>query len=74
MEGMTSHLAQALIASVLFSLLGIAVFAIAFLIMSKAAPFSIRKELEDDQNTALGIVMGSIIIGLAMIISAAVHG
>jgi uncharacterized membrane protein YjfL (UPF0719 family) len=74
MESMSLHLEQAMVASVLFTVLGLIVFAIAFWIMAKAAPFSIRKELEQDQNTALGIVMGAVIIGLAMIISAAIHG
>ena len=37
-------------------------------------PFSIRKEIEDDQNTALGIVIGSMLIGIAIIIAAAIQG
>jgi len=40
----------------------------------KVSPFSIRKELEDDQNIALGIVIASVIIGIALIVSAAIHG
>ena len=48
--------------------------AIAFVILQKVLPFSIRKEIEEDQNTALGIVLGSIVIGIAMIVSAAIHG
>ena len=35
---------------------------------------SIRKEIEEDQNMALGIIIASIIIGIALIVSAAVHG
>ena len=37
-------------------------------------PFSIRKEIEEDQNVALGIVIGSVIIGLALIIAHAIGG
>jgi uncharacterized membrane protein YjfL (UPF0719 family) len=37
-------------------------------------PFSMRKEIEEDHNMALGIIIASIIIGIAMIVSAAVHG
>ncbi len=40
--------------------------------MTKVAPFSVRKEIEEAQNTALGILMGSVIIGLAIIIAAAI--
>ena len=38
-----------------------------------AAPFSVRKEIEDDQNVALAIVIASVILGSALIIAAAVH-
>ncbi|MEM1417901.1 MAG: DUF350 domain-containing protein [Myxococcota bacterium] len=67
---LVNGLAQALV----FSLIGILMFAVAFWVMGKAAPFSLKKEIEDDQNTALGIVIGSVIIGLALIVSAAMHG
>ena len=40
----------------------------------KVAPFSIRKEIEEDQNTSLGIIIGAVILGISMIISAAVQG
>ena len=63
-----------LVATVVFVVLGLLVFGVAFLIISKAAPFSIRKELEEDQNVALAIVIGSVILGTALIIAAAIHG
>jgi uncharacterized membrane protein YjfL (UPF0719 family) len=47
---------------------------VAFFVMTKLAPFSVRKEIEEDQNTALAIVMGAVILGLALIIAAAIHG
>ncbi|HEY6660189.1 MAG TPA: DUF350 domain-containing protein [Pyrinomonadaceae bacterium] len=62
------------ITTVVFVVFGLIVFALAFLIIAKAAPFSVRKEIEDDQNIALAIVIGAVIIGSAMIIAAAVHG
>ncbi len=65
---------NAIVESVVFSAIGMMFFGIAFFIINKVAPFSIRKEIEDDQNTALGIVIGSVIIGVAMIVSAAMHG
>ena len=59
--------------TVIFVLLGLIVFAIAFGIVVIVAPFSVKKEIEDDQNTSLAIIIGSVIIGVAMIISAAIH-
>jgi putative membrane protein len=63
-----------LLTTIIFVVLGLVVFGIAFLIVTLVTPFSIRKEIEDDQNTALGIVIGSMIIGIAIIIAAAING
>jgi putative membrane protein len=60
--------------TVIFVAIGLIVFAIAFLIVVLVAPFSVKKEIEDDQNTSLAIIIGAVIIGVAMIISAAIHG
>jgi len=68
------HTSVALVQAILFSLVGIAVFALAFFVLTKLTPFSIRKEIEDDQNTALGIIIGSMLIGLSIIIAASIHG
>ena len=65
---------HALVSALLYSLIGIALFGLAFLIIVKVAPFSLRKEIEEDQNTALGIIIGSVFIGIALIISSAVQG
>ena len=54
------------------SLMGIIIFSIAFALMVKISPFSVKKEIEEDQNTSLGIIYGSVFIALAIIISAAV--
>jgi uncharacterized membrane protein YjfL (UPF0719 family) len=57
-----------------YTVFGIIVFGIAYWVMVKVSPFSVRKEIEGDQNTALAILMASVILGLAIIIAAAVHG
>ena len=60
--------------TVIFVAIGLIVFAIAFLIVVLVAPFSVKKEIEEDQNTSLAIIIGALIIGVAMIISAAIQG
>jgi hypothetical protein len=60
--------------SLVFSLLGLLLFAIAIWIIVRVCPFSVRKEIEEDQNSSLAIIIGSIIIGIALIVSAAIHG
>jgi putative membrane protein len=67
-------LEHSLIMTLIFTLIGLAVFAMAFLMIKAVTPFSIRKEIEEDQNTSLAILIGSVILGIAMIISAAIHG
>lgn len=68
------NLAEAAVSSAVFAAIGLVVFAIAWWIMIKIAPFSIKKEIEEDQNTALGVIMAGVIIGISLIIAAAVHG
>jgi uncharacterized membrane protein YjfL (UPF0719 family) len=69
-----SQLAEVLVTTLIFVIIGLVFFAVAFFILEKVTPFSIRKEIEDDQNTALGIVIGSMLIGIAIIIAAAIQG
>lgn len=65
---------KTLVSALAFSALGLVLFAIAFLIIVKVSPFSLRKEIEEDQNTALAIIIASVIIGISLIVSAAIHG
>ncbi|MFN2455867.1 MAG: DUF350 domain-containing protein [Pyrinomonadaceae bacterium] len=68
------QVANLVIETIIFSVIGIALFAFAFWVIVKVSPFSTRKEIEEDQNTALAIVIGAVIIGIALIVAAAVHG
>lgn len=60
--------------TLIFVFIGLVVFAIAFLVVVLVSPFSVKKEIEEDQNTALAIIIGAMIIGVALIISAAIQG
>ena len=63
-----------MLTTIIFVAIGLIVFAIAFLVVVYVSPFSVKKEIEEDQNTSLGIIIGAIIIGIAIIIAAAIHG
>ena len=67
-------LPQALLSVAAFTVIGLVLFGLAFFLMGKVTPFSLRKEIEEDQNIALAIVIASVIIGIAMIIVAAITG
>jgi uncharacterized membrane protein YjfL (UPF0719 family) len=66
------QLLEVLVTTLIFVFIGLVFFAVAYAVLSRM--FSIHKEIEEDQNTALGIVIGSIMIGIAIIIAAAIHG
>jgi uncharacterized membrane protein YjfL (UPF0719 family) len=69
-----ADMGDSVISTAVFAGLGLAVFAIAFWLMTKIAPFSVKKEIEEDQNTALAIIMAGVLIGISIIIAATVHG
>ena len=70
----TTHLLQSIGNVAIYTVIGLILFGLAFFIMGKATPFSLRKEIEEDQNIALGIVIGSIMLSIAIIIAAAISG
>ncbi len=69
-----NQLPELVVSSLIFSGIGIVLFALAYIVIVKASPFSIRKEIEEDQNVALAIVIASVILGIALIVSAAIQG
>lgn len=58
--------------TVIYSLVGIIMMGIGFVLINFFTPFSVKKEIEDDQNISLGIIIGSIIIGISVIIAATI--
>lgn len=68
----TDPLSQ-LLWTLIYVALGILLFGASFWVLGKMVPFSIRKEIEEDQNTALGIIIGAIILGIAIIVAAGIH-
>ena len=63
-----------ILSTVIYAVLGLALFAGALFVMDKVTTFSLRKEIEEDQNISLAILMGSIFIAIAIIIQAAIRG
>ena len=68
------QLLNLVIQTLIFAVIGVIIFALAFWIIVKATPFSVRKEIEEDQNVAIAIVIGAIIIGIALVVAAAIQG
>lgn len=62
------------ISAVAFAAIGLAVFGGALWLFVRLAPFSVRKEIEEDHNVALAIIMAAMLIGISTIIAAAIQG
>ena len=67
-------LGQHLIAAIVFSVVGVIVFFASLLLMEKLTPFSIIKEIGEEHNMAVAIIVGAIVLGIAIIIAASVLG
>ncbi len=68
------NIGQLVINSLVFSAVGIAVLFVAYFIVEKITPENTWKKITQENNTAVAIVFAALIIGISMIISAAIHG
>lgn len=63
-----------LVNAVVYALLGILIFVSSFAILDKLTPYALWKEIVEDHNTALAILIGAMSLGTCIIIAAAIHG
>lgn len=62
-----------LLNALLYSVLGILIFATSFIVLDKISPYTLWKEIVEEKNVALAILLGAMSIGICMIIASAVH-
>jgi uncharacterized membrane protein YjfL (UPF0719 family) len=60
-------------AALVFALIGIVVFVGAFVVIDKMTPYDLWKEIVEEKNLALAVLVGAMSIGICIIIAAAVH-
>ena len=60
-------------AAIVFALIGIVVFVGAFVLIDKMTPYDLWKEIVEEKNLALAVLVGAMSIGICIIIAAAVH-
>ena len=58
----------------IFSLLGVTIFWVSFIVIDKITPYDLWKEIVKERNQALATVVAAMCIGIAIIVAAAVHG
>ena len=61
------------VSTIVYTGLGLALFIVSWLIIELLTPFSLRKEIEEDQNLALAVLIGAIFIALAILISSVIR-
>lgn len=59
--------------AVVYAAIGIVIFALAFLVIDKVTPYNLWKEIVQEHNTALAILLGAMSLGICVIIASAVH-
>ena len=62
-----------LASATVFSFLGILVFIVTFVIVDMVTPYQLWKEIVEDKNTALAILIGALSLGICIIIASAIH-
>jgi putative membrane protein len=62
-----------LLGSLVYSLIGVAIFWICFMIIDKLTPYQLWDQIIGKQNTALAIVVAAMCLGIAIIVASAIH-
>jgi len=60
--------------ALVFALLGVVIFGVSFLLIDLVTPYKLWKEIIDEHNSALAIIVGAMSLGICIIIAAAIHG
>jgi uncharacterized membrane protein YjfL (UPF0719 family) len=62
-----------IIASIVYSVIGIVILGISFWVFEKITPENIWKEIVEKQNVAIALVAAAFMIAIALIIASAIH-
>lgn len=60
--------------SLLYSIVGVAIFWISFIVVDKLTPYELWKEIVEKKNQPLATVVAAMCLGIALIVAAAIHG
>ena len=59
--------------TLLYALMGIVIFWLAFIIIDKITPYDLWGEIVEKQNVALALVVAAMSLGICLIVAAAIH-
>ncbi len=63
----------AFLGSILYAIIGVVIFWLAFVIVDKITPYDLWREIVEKQNQALGLVVAAMCLGISIIVAAAIH-
>jgi putative membrane protein len=69
----TSAILYSILNSMIYAVLGIVIFVLGFIIMDRLTPYHLWKELIEEKNMALAVVVAAVALGVCLIIAAAIH-
>lgn len=59
--------------SLVYSILGVVVFWVAFIVIDKLTPYDLWGEIVEKKNQPLATVVAAMCLGIALIVAAAIH-
>ncbi|NUB45293.1 DUF350 domain-containing protein [Fertoebacter nigrum] len=60
------------IGTLFYTIMGVSMMALCWWIITRIAPFPVVKEIEQDQNVALAVLIGAVFLSLSIIIAAVI--
>ena len=63
----------ALVGTLVYSVIGVIIMFIAFIVIDKLTPYDLWKELCENRNQPIATLAAAIFLGIAIIIAAAIH-
>jgi putative membrane protein len=61
------------VAAIVFAVIGIVILFGSFVTLDRLTPYTLWKEIIDEHNTALAILIGALALGISIIVAAAIH-
>jgi putative membrane protein len=71
---MDSSLCSHIEAALVFTGVGLAIFIVSFVVFDRATPGHLWKEIIEERNMAIAVLVGAVAIGISIIIAAAIRG
>ncbi len=64
---------KVLVNSLVYSILGVIIFWVSFIIIDKLTPYDLWREIVEKHNLSLAIIVAAMCLGIAIIVASAIH-